>query len=132
MDDPARLPVVAAVIERDGLILCARRGPGRALPGLWEFPGGKVEAGEGEAEALAREIREELGAAIEVGAFVAEVDHDYGDFKLRLRAYRARLSGGEPSPTEHEELRWLPAARLPELRWAAADLPVVAALVAEA
>lgn len=109
-------------------MLCARRGPGRALAGLWEFPGGKVEAGEGEAEALAREIREELGATIEVGAFVAEVDHDYGGFKLRLRAYRARMSGGEPSPSEHDELRWLPADRLRELDWAGADLPVVAAL----
>lgn len=132
MNDPARLLVVAAVIERDGLILCARRGPGRALPGLWEFPGGKVEAGEGEAEALAREIREELGASIEVGSFVAEVDHDYDDFKLRLRAYRALIIVGEPNPAEHEELRWLPPARLQELRWAAADLPIVAALAAGA
>lgn len=130
MNDPARLLVVAAVIERDGLMLCARRGTGRAQPGLWEFPGGKVEAGESETEALAREIREELGVEIVVGAFVAEVDHEYGDYKLRLRAYRGRISGGEPRPTEHEELRWLPAARLPELRWAAADLPVVAALAA--
>lgn len=132
MNDSARLLVVAAVIERDGLILCARRGPGRALPGFWEFPGGKVEAGEGEREALAREIREELGVSIEVGAFLAEVDHEYGDYKLRLRAYRARIYEGEPMPTEHEELRWLPAARLNELQWAAADLPVVAALTAGA
>lgn len=132
MDTPARLLVVAAVIERDGLILCARRGPGRALPGFWEFPGGKVEAGEGEREALARELREELGVIIEVGAFVAEVDHDYGEFKLRLRAYRARIREGDPNPSEHEELRWLPASRLPELQWAAADLPVVAALASGA
>jgi 8-oxo-dGTP diphosphatase len=128
MDKPARLLVVAAIIERDGLILCARRGPGRALPGLWEFPGGKVEAGEGEREALVREIREELGVSIEVGEFVTEVDHDYGDFSLKLRAYRAAIRGGEAKATEHEELRWLPAGRLGELDWAAADLPVVAAL----
>lgn len=130
MHSSPRLLVVAAVIERDGLILCARRGPGRVLPGLWEFPGGKVEAGEGEREALEREIREELDLAVEAGAFVAEAEHDYGDFSLRLRAYRARIIRGEPTATEHEELRWLPAARLRELEWAAADLPIVAALAA--
>ncbi len=129
---PSREPleVVGAVIEDGhGRILCALRGPGRALSGLWEFPGGKISGTESHAEALVREIQEELGCFIAVGDLVADHVHAYPEVTIRLRTYRARLIEGVPAPTEHLELRWVPCSGLGSLEWAPADLPSVAALV---
>lgn len=122
------IEVVGAVIERDGLVLCARRGPGGETGGLWEFPGGKVEPDESPADALVREIAEELGCAIEVGEHVTTTLHEYAAITIRLATYRCTLVAGTPTPTEHAELRWLPPAGLHELEWAPADVPAVALL----
>jgi 8-oxo-dGTP diphosphatase len=122
--------VVGAVIVRDGLVLCAQRGPTGALGGMWEFPGGKVEDNEGPAAALAREIREELLCDIAVGSPVTSTRHEYPFAAITLDTYWCELLAGQPVATEHAELRWVAANSLHELDWAPADLPAVE-LVAE-
>lgn len=124
-----QIDVVGAVILNDeGEVLCARRSPRMSQPGLWEFPGGKVEPGEQPEESLRREIAEELGCEIAVGELVADAVHPYPDVQVRLMTFLARLRAGEPVAREHDALVWLDRGRLGELRWAPADLPTVAAL----
>ena len=107
--------VVAAVIERDGLFLAARRTEPPALAGRWEFPGGKVEPGEDDVAALVRECREELGVEVEVGEPVGP-EYLTPNAAMVVRTYRAVLVTGEPAPLEgHDALRWL-AAGSPETR----------------
>jgi len=119
--------VVCGVIkDADGRILACRRGEGRHLAGLWEFPGGKVDAGESPEAALARELEEELGVAVDVGEkLAAVVEWTDGEVAIRLSAYWCRISEGEPVALEHEELRWCGISELGELGWAEADLPFV-------
>ena len=126
---PAPLDVVCAVIARsDGRFLAARVPPHKRLGGLWEFPGGKIEAGESPETALRREIREELGVGIDPGRPLAVVDHDYGDFRIRLHPILARLADGEPTAAEHPELIWVNLDEAAALEWAPADQPVLAKL----
>lgn len=126
-----RIAVVGAVLERGDLILAARRAPGMTQPGLWEFPGGKVEPGETPAEALRREIAEELGCTVDVGVHVATCEHENGSGIVILDTYRCTLVTGEPRPLEHAELRWLPPEQLAGLPWSPADLPTVRRLLAQ-
>lgn len=121
------IPVVGAVIERDGRVLCARRGSGE-FAGSWEFPGGKVEPGEDPRAALAREISEELGCRIAVGAPITTTVHAAAHATISLTTYHGTIESGEPEPIEHAELRWLTPSRLAELPWAPADLATVALL----
>ena len=121
--------VVGAAIVRDGLILCARRSADMALPGKWEFPGGKLEAGESAQEALRREISEELSVAVTVDKFVARGQHIHPKIEVILDIYICHLVHGEPQAEEHDELRWLTPNELSGLDWAVADLPAVDALV---
>jgi 8-oxo-dGTP diphosphatase len=118
--------VVAAVIERNGKILCVQRGKS-ALPYIsekWEFPGGKIEANETEQETIVREIREELHMDFVVGEKLMVVEHRYPDFHLIMHTYRG-TSNEEPQLTEHLAYRWLDPTALPSLDWAEADVPVV-------
>ena len=124
--------VVAALLVRDGLLFAARRSPERRDGGLWELPGGKVEPGESDQAALARELREELGIEVEVGAFVAEATHSYAHGAVTLVGYRCMLVAGEPVLRDHDAARWLDAGVLHEVTWAPADLPLLAAWVAGA
>lgn len=124
--------VVAALLVRDGLLFAARRSPERREGGLWELPGGKVEPGESDQAALTRELREELGIEVEVGALVAESTHAYAHGSVTLVGYRCRLLAGEPVLRDHDASRWLEADVLYEVTWAPADLPLLAAWVAEA
>lgn len=127
------IDVVGAVIANErGEILCAQRSPQMSQPGLWEFPGGKIEPGESPTESLQREIREELGCEIAVGGMLADTTHHYPNATIRLRTYHARLVAGAPTPREHAELRWLPPAALGALTWAPADIPAVERLQVQA
>ncbi|MFZ5817576.1 MAG: (deoxy)nucleoside triphosphate pyrophosphohydrolase [Bacillota bacterium] len=117
--------VGAVIVNGAGEVLCAQRSDRMAQPGLWEFPGGKIEPGESPAQCLRREIREELHCEIEVGELIADITHPYPEITVRLLTYRARLVGGTPTPTEHARLAWVPVAELARLPWAPADIPTV-------
>ena len=119
--------VVAAAIERDGRYLVARRTRPADVAGRWEFPGGKVEPGETEEQALAREIREELGVEIAMGERVPGEWPLHGDLVLHL--YRATLAGGEPMPLEqHDEIRWVTSAEFDSVDWLPSDIDAVRSL----
>lgn len=127
-----RIRVVAAVVVDGGRVLSARRRPGRARAGRWELPGGKVEPGETDAQALAREIEEELGLRIEVGAEVAVAEHAYPDLTVLLVALACRITGGTLVLRDHDDVRWLGPDELHEVEWAEGDvalLPAVRALL---
>lgn len=117
--------VACAIIERNGLTLAARRSGVQSLPLKWEFPGGKIEAGESCGECLVRELQEELGVHISVGEPLQPATHSYEDFTVTLYPFLCRLLSGEPTLHEHTEIAWLPPAELPALDWAEADLPVI-------
>ena len=104
--------VAAAVFQRDGRVLIARRPSKGLLGGLWEFPGGKVEANETLPEALAREIREELGVEITVKEKLGDYRHAYTHFKVRLSAFFVSLENSEPAALEASEIRWVLPAEL--------------------
>jgi 8-oxo-dGTP diphosphatase len=127
---PAPLRVVGGVlVDGTGRVLAARRGPGREEAGRWEFPGGKIEPGESPQEALVRELREELAVEVEVGRHIARGTGRAGERELHLDCYWARLPGPAPTAsTDHDRLRWCAPEELAALDWAAADLPVLAAL----
>jgi 8-oxo-dGTP diphosphatase len=128
---PPPVPVVCAVIEREGLVLVAQRPPHKLLPLKWEFPGGKVEPGEDPAAAIVREIREELGCAIHVVRALPPFIHDYKTVVIEMIPFVCALVPGtsEPHPHEHVAVAWVPPAELRGYDLAAADWPVVAALV---
>ncbi|MFT7765956.1 (deoxy)nucleoside triphosphate pyrophosphohydrolase [Clavibacter tessellarius] len=129
----AGLEVVAAVLIRDGRALACRRAPHTSGAGTWEFPGGKVEPGEAPRAALAREIREELGIDVTVGALVDRSEVPVGDRVIDLACYLADPVGDMPAAsTDHDELRWVPLADLGALDWSAPDLPAVRRLVLQA
>lgn len=119
------ITVVGAVIVRDGLIYCARRGLSGALPGMWEFPGGKVEPDESFQEALVREIDEELGCEVSVLQPVETTTHEYDFAVITLATFLCELVAGEPRSNEHAEERWLAVDQLGTLAWAPADIPAV-------
>ena len=120
-----RIDVVGAVIVRDGFVLCAQRGSSGALPGMWEFPGGKIEIGESPREALEREIVEELECRVRVGEQVASTSHEYEFGIVTLTTFYCDLVEGEPKLSEHDEVTWLPPSELHQLEWAPADIPAV-------
>lgn len=123
------IDVVGAVIVRDGLILCARRGPHSRLPGMWEFPGGKIESDETARDALEREIHEELECAVEVGAELTTTIHAYDFGEVNLTTFWCELRAGTPRLTEHSEVRWLRPAELGSIEWAPADIPAVRLII---
>lgn len=112
--------VTAAVIERDGAFLVARRPEGAHLAGLWEFPGGKCDPGETLRECLAREIREELGCGLSIGEEIYTTSHDYPERTVQLHFFDCRLQG-EPAANIGQELRWVPRAALGSLPFPPAD-----------
>jgi mutator protein MutT len=119
--------VVAAVIEDADRFLVTRRQPGVHLEGLWEFPGGKIDGQETHADALRREMREELHADVEVGDLVLETMHGYPEKTVTLCFYRCRLLG-TPRPLLGQEMRWVPRAELSTLGFPAADETLITLL----
>ena len=124
MEDRRKIEVVAAVIHKDGRILATQRGYGE-FKDKWEFPGGKMEAGEGREEALRREIREELDAEIAVGKLLCTVEYDYPAFHLTMHCYFCSVVSGTLVLKEHESARWLSADGLESVDWLPADIQVI-------
>lgn len=120
--------VVAAAIEKDGLIFCAQRPEGKSLGGFWEFPGGKLENGETPEEALIREIKEEFDSEIEIISFLNEASYEYDFGIVTMKTYLSKLVSGELKLLEHQDSKWLPIEELSELEWAPVDIPAVKCL----
>lgn len=116
----ARVEVVAALIVRNGKVLVARRPPGKARSGQWEFPGGKAEPGESAEQALAREIEEELGCGCAPAQTFAVLEHEYPDLHVRVLFIGCRLQG-EPVRREHAELAWVSPEELARYEFVEAD-----------
>ena len=117
--------VVAGIIYRDdGKFLIAQRNLNKSQGGLWEFPGGKLEPGETCEEALAREIREEMAADIEVLECVGENIHHYPEKDIRLMFYKAKLLSDDVTLLEHEDCRWITKEDKDKFEFAGADVKV--------
>ena len=130
MTTPTIIHVVGAAIFDGPRCLVTQRSASMSNPLLWEFPGGKIEAGESPQEALRREIVEELGLEIEVGAFIARGEAPAGAARtVRLDVYQARVVGGSLQLREHAAHRWMHPQRLDTIPFAEADHPAVAALM---
>jgi len=118
------IEVVAAVIFQDGKVFATQRGYGPFKDG-WEFPGGKIEAGESPEEALRREISEELETEIEVGELIDTIEYDYPDFHLSMKCFACRIVSGDLHLVEHEAARWLNADQLDSVDWLPADITLI-------
>jgi mutator protein MutT len=127
---PDPIIVAAAIVERAGEFLLTRRLEGTHLAGHWEFPGGKIHAGETLEECLAREMREELDAEIEIGEQVLSTVHHYEDRSIELRFFRCALRS-DPRPMLGQEMRWVARADLPAIPLPPADAELVQLLTHE-
>ncbi|HCF57627.1 MAG TPA: 8-oxo-dGTP diphosphatase MutT [Myxococcales bacterium] len=116
-----KITVVGAMIERNGKYLITQRMPTATLPLLWEFPGGRVEPGETDSQALARELKEEMDIRVEVGEQAMHVQHAYPDYDIDFRVYRCRLLGGEIRHIKIHEHRWVAAEDLDDYEFPSAD-----------
>ena len=116
--------VVAAVIRAEDKIFATARGYGE-YKGWWEFPGGKVEAGETPEEALVREIKEELDSDIVVEEYIDTVEYDYPVFHLSMRCYFCKLVSGKLTLKEAEESRWLTRDTIDDVQWLPADITIL-------
>lgn len=113
--------VVAALIRENGKILICQRPAHKARGLLWEFVGGKVEAGESREQALIRECREELNICVAVGGQFAEVTHDYSDLTVHLTLFNATIVSGVPRLIEHNAIEWITPSEIPEYDFCPAD-----------
>lgn len=129
-DSQKSFRVVAALIRRDGKVLLTQRWPGKHLALTWEFPGGKVEAGEADEEALQRELKEELGIDAKVGACCFETRHGYGNREVHLLIYRCEIMGGAPKAIDVKAVEWAEEKDLLSRSFPPADLLLVQEIVA--
>lgn len=113
--------VVAAVIERNGRYLITQRRDTAVLPLLWEFPGGKVEPGESDHDALSREVRHRLGVEIVVAEAMNTVRHEYEKYTVELHVYACRLSSGEPEARHVRDFRWVTSSEFDAFEFTPAD-----------
>ena len=118
------IPVLAAVIERDGRFLVTRRLKGSHLSGYWEFPGGKCDPGETHEACLARELREELGVDATIGDELVVTEHAYPEQIVRLHFRRCEIAG-EPRPRLGQEMRWVSRQDMRTMRFPDADLTLI-------
>lgn len=120
--EPRRtIRVVAAVVEREGRYLITQRRPNAVLPLLWEFPGGRVEAGESDAAALAREMRERLDIDVTVGELISYVTHPYEHYTVDLFLYECRTSASEPTCKNVHAFRWVTSDEFDQYPFTPAD-----------
>jgi mutator protein MutT len=119
---------VAVIRNGQGKILIDRRLSSSLMGGLWEFPGGKIEAGETVPECIVREIKEELGIKIEINEHLLTINHDYSEFKVTLIVYLCHLLKGEPQPLECEEIRWVEISELSNFTFPKANQKIITAL----
>lgn len=124
--------VVCALIENNtGKVLCCKRGPGRALAGKWEFPGGKVEKNETHEETIVREIKEELKVEIIPNEYIGSSTYEYhhiepfDDFSITLYAYKCKLIYGKITLTEHTDFKWTTMKEMQSMNFAQADKPFI-------
>lgn len=118
------MKVVAAVIRNEDQIFATSRGYGE-FKGQWEFPGGKIEAGETPQQALVREIKEELDTDIEVGALLGTIEYDYQTFHLSMDCFWAKVIHGQLVLKEAEAARWLTKESLDSVQWLPADRTII-------
>ena len=119
------MKVTAAVITENGKVLLARRKPGGAMGGRWEFPGGKIEPGETPEQSLERELREELAIQARIGEFLLSTSFEGDGVSLELLVYRAERIHGEPALLEHDEISWVSPRDLAGYDLADSDRKVV-------
>ena len=119
-----QIKVAAAIIMKEGKIFATQRGYGEFKDG-WEFPGGKIEQGETPAQALKREIKEELDIEIEVGDLFEIVEYDYPDFHLTMYCFFCAIKSGKLVLKEHEAARWLTVESLDSIDWLPADIALI-------
>lgn len=128
-----RLLIVAAcaLVDADGRVLIAQRPEGKSLAGLWEFPGGKLEAGETPEEAIVRELQEELQIETKVACLapLTFASHSYEDFHLLMPLFVCRRFWGTPVAVEHQALKWVRPAKLRDYPMPPADEPLIAHLI---
>lgn len=129
-DLPVVLVAAAALIDKQGRVLLAQRPEGKAMAGLWEFPGGKVKDGEIPEYALMRELEEEIGIETRPDCFhpIAFASHSYDDFHLLMPLFALRIWRGEPIALEHEALAWVKPVEMARYPMPEADIPLIAAL----
>ncbi|MGN0269733.1 MAG: (deoxy)nucleoside triphosphate pyrophosphohydrolase [Candidatus Weimeria sp.] len=124
------LHVVCAVIRKDDRIFATQRGYGEFKDG-WEFPGGKIEAGETPQQALKREIKEELDTEIDVGELIDRIEYDYPDFHLSMQCFWAEVKSGKLTLLEAEDARWLTSESIDTVDWLPADSELVKKIAAD-
>jgi 8-oxo-dGTP diphosphatase len=122
--------VAAALFDADSRVLIAQRPPGKHMAGWWEFPGGKVSQGETDADALVRELREELGIESEAHRVITALTHEYPDRVVDLVLWHVSLRSGIPHGLDGQQLKWVDCQSLPGERLLPADLPLIPALQA--
>ena len=122
-----QIEVVAAIIVKDHKVFATQRGYGECKD-FWEFPGGKIDAGETPEEALRREIKEELDTEIAVGELFTTINYDYPTFHITMHCYLCTIENGSLTLLEHEAAKWLSLDQLDSVTWLPADLLVIAEL----
>ena len=128
-DKLPHIHVACAIIKKDGLILATQRSASMSLPLKWEFPGGKLEAGESPEQCLQRELLEELDITVRVGQGLKPVTHQYPTFTVTLYPFLCDNLQGSMVLHEHSAASWLAPHELPTLDWAEADWPIITLLV---
>jgi len=123
--------VVAAVIEKDGRVLIAKRQQGDRLGGKWEFPGGKIDVGESPEAALKRELLEELSIEADIGDFFCSSHYDYSHISVELLTYRVRHFSGEMTAHVHDELKWVAPEDLCNYDFPGANIEIIRVLTTD-
>lgn len=119
------LEVAAAIIHKNDKILICQRPENKAQGLLWEFPGGKVESGETNEQAVIRECREELGVTLKVDSFFMDLTHEYPDRTVHISVYNCSLTDGEPVMLEHNDMRWVTASQCAGFEFCPADVGIL-------